>query len=102
MTSNFRQSHGHNSLVHQPAVDNSSSKPRPVKEIRFGRIVAAIWENPTEQGGIRHNVTVCRIYKSGEQWRESQSFARDDLPLVAKVLDRCHTWIYEHTTRSRE
>jgi hypothetical protein len=71
-------------------------KSRPIHEIRFGRIVAAIWENRTEQGSVRHNVTVCRIYKNNDQWKETQSFGREDLPVVAKVLDRCHTWIFEH------
>ena len=70
---------------------------RPVHEIRFGRIRAAIWANSTE-AGVRHNVTISRIYKddkSGE-WRDSNSFGRDDMPLVAKVCDLAHTWIYEN------
>jgi len=32
-------------------------------------------------------------------WKESQMFGRDDLPLVAKVADLSHTWIYEHSQR---
>lgn len=70
-------------------------KPRPVHEVRLGRIKAAIWENET-QNGARHNVTVTRIYKDGDQWKDSNSFGRDDLPLVRKVLDQAHTWIFEH------
>ena len=65
---------------------------RPVHEIRLGRVRAAIWENET-QHGIRHNVTVSRLYKDGANWKDSNSFGRDDLPLVGKVLDRCHRWI---------
>lgn len=72
----------------------SEPKTRPVQEIRLGRIRAAIWENET-QNGTRHNVTVTRLYKDGDEWRDSSSFGRDDIPLVAKVLDRCHLWIYE-------
>jgi len=70
-------------------------KVRPVHEVRLGRIKAAIWENDT-QNGARHNVTVSRIYKDGEQWKDSNSFGRDDLPLVAKVVDQAHSWIFEH------
>jgi hypothetical protein len=40
-------------------------------------------------------VTVSRLYKDGDQWKQSASFGREDLPLVAKVVDRAHTWIYE-------
>ena len=70
---------------------------RPVHEVRLGRVRAAIWSNATETGA-RYNVTVCRLYKddkSGE-WRDSQSFGRDDLPLLAKVCDLAMLWIYEH------
>ena len=72
----------------------SSEKVRPVHEVRLGRIKAAIWENET-QTGLRHNVTVQRIYKDGHDWKTSDSFGRDDLPLVGKVVDMAHTWIFE-------
>ena len=70
------------------------AKNRPVHEIRFGRIRAAIWQNETETG-TRHNVTITRLYKEGDEWKDSASFGRDDLPLVAKVCDQAHTWIFE-------
>ena len=73
----------------------STQKVRPVHEVRLGRIKAAIWANQTESG-VRHNVTVMRIYKDGDTWKTSESFGREDLPLVAKVADMAHTWIYEH------
>ncbi|APZ96416.1 hypothetical protein [Fuerstiella marisgermanici] len=65
---------------------NTNGKARPVNEIRMGRIRAAIWENET-QNGTRHNVTLSRIYKDGDVWKDSTSFGRDDLPLVMKVSD---------------
>lgn len=73
---------------------SANSKARPVHEIRVGRIKAAIWENET-QNGTRHNVTLSRIYKDGDEWKDSSSFGRDDLPLVAKVVDRVHDWIFD-------
>jgi len=74
----------------------SATKARPVHEVRLGRIRAAIWENET-QNGTRHNVTVSRLYKDGDDWKDSASFGRDDLPLVAKVCDQAHSWIFEHS-----
>jgi hypothetical protein len=68
---------------------------KPVHQVRFGRIRAAIWQNNTDNGP-RHNVTVSRLYRDGDRWRDSTSFGRDDLPLVAKVCDRAQEWIYEH------
>lgn len=76
-------------------ISMTQDKARPVHEIRLGRIRAAVWENAT-QNGTRHNVTVSRLYKDGDKWKDSSSFGREDLPLVMKVLDIAHTWIYEH------
>jgi hypothetical protein len=70
------------------------AKTKPVHEVRLGRIRGAIWANDTENG-VRHNVTFSRLYKDGEKWKDSTSFGRDDLPLVMKVADLAHTWIYE-------
>lgn len=65
---------------------------RPIDEVRIGRIKAAIWANPTENG-VRHNVTFSRLYKEGDEWRDTDSFGRDDLLLLVKVADRAHTRI---------
>jgi len=73
---------------------STNEKTKPVHEIRLGAIKAAIWANDT-QAGIRHNVTLTRLYKDGEEWRSSDSFGRDDLPVVAKVADMAHTWIHQ-------
>ena len=69
-------------------------KQKPVHEIRLGRIKAAIWENKTQNGNM-HSVTITRLYKDDEGWKDSTSFGRDDLPLVAKVADLVHTWIFQ-------
>jgi hypothetical protein len=76
----------------------SKNKQKPVHEIRLGRIKAAIWENETQNGSL-YNVTLSRLYKDGDDWKDSTSFGRDDLPLVVKVADLCHTWIF---TRKRD
>ena len=72
------------------------SKQKPVHEIRLGRVKATIWQNPTDNG-TRYNVAVCRLYKDGENWKQTSSFGRDDLPLVAKVSDLAHSWIYQQS-----
>jgi hypothetical protein len=74
--------------------EKAKEKVKPVHEIRLGRIKAAIWENDT-QNGTMYNVTLCRLYHDGTQWKDSASFGRDDLPLVAKVADRVHSWIFD-------
>ena len=67
------------------------------------------WEylgQPVQSGQVVYNVTIDRLWKDDDQaneggevikrgeWHQSQSFGRDDLLIVAKVADLCHTWIY--------
>ena len=60
----------------------------------MGRIKAAIWQNETDNG-IRYNATFGRLYKDGESWKQTESFGRDDLPVLAKVADQAHTFIFQ-------
>ncbi len=77
----------------------SDGKHKPVHEVRLGRVKAAIWANDTDNG-TRHNVSITRLYKDGDEWKTSTSFGRDELPLVAKVADLVHTWIFQHGQES--
>ena len=72
------------------------AKQQPVHEVRIGAVKATIWENETT-AGVRHNVTLVKLYKDAEEWKQTESFGRDDLLLVAKVVDQAHSWIYEMT-----
>ncbi|MDX1926243.1 MAG: hypothetical protein SFV81_06990 [Pirellulaceae bacterium] len=65
----------------------------PVHSIRMGLIKATIWKSDTK-AGLRHQVTVCRLFRNGDLWQESTRFGRDDLPLLAKVIELAHEWIY--------
>lgn len=75
----------------------STSKSAPAYEIRYGRIVGRAWKNLRSEPspGCWYSVQIQRIYKEDDQWRTSDSFSRDDLPLVAKVADRLHSWIFD-------
>ncbi len=73
---------------------SNDAKQKPVHEIRMGRIKAAIWANETDNG-TRHNVVITRLYKDGDEWKTSTSFGREELPLVAKIADMAHTWIWQ-------
>ncbi len=72
----------------------AQQKQKPVHEIRLGRIRAAIWANETENRQVWFNVTVSRLYKDGDQWKDTSTYRRDDLPIVAKVVDMAYAWIW--------
>jgi len=70
------------------------SNPKPTAQLRYGNISAAIWRNETEKDSF-YNVTFQRTYKEAEELKNTQSFGRDDLLLVAKLADLAHTKIFE-------
>ena len=73
--------------------NKTMSKP-PATVIRFGLIKACVWKNRTNSGD-RYTITIVRLYKNGDVWKESTRFGRDDLLLVAKACDQAHSWIYQ-------
>ena len=73
------------------------TKEKPAHQIRLGSIKAAIWKNDTENG-VRYNTTFSRLYKDGDEWKQTESFGRDDLLLLGKVIDLAHSWIFEQAS----
>lgn len=71
-----------------------AQKQKPVHEIRLGRIRVAIWANQSNGEGVWFNSTIVRLYKDGEQWKETNAYGRDDLPIVAKAADMAYYWIW--------
>jgi hypothetical protein len=71
---------------------------RPIHEIRRGLIKVYIWRKRTRDG-LRHTVSVTRLFRNGDLWKESTRFGRDDIPLMRAVLDEAHTWLYQNSER---
>ena len=65
---------------------------KPAKEIRRGLIKVRIWQRKSKNG-VRYSLTVVRLFRNGDQWKESTRLGRDDIPLVRLVLDEAHTWV---------
>src|SRR5262249_5889039 len=85
----------------RPAVADTPRK-KPVHELRLGLIKAAIWENTVGDNLLRYSVTFARIYKTENEWKDSNAFGRDDLLVLAKVADQAHSWICSAATADRE
>jgi len=67
----------------------------PIKTFRLGRIKAAVWGNEVDQQTF-YNVTFARTYRDeAKAYHDTDSFGRDDLPLVAKLADQAHTFIFD-------
>jgi len=65
---------------------------RPAHTVRYGSLKGTIWKNDTKNGPM-YNVVLIRSYKDGDEWKDSNGFGFDDLLLLAKIADECHTWI---------
>ncbi len=80
------------------------SGQRPKKQFRLGLVVASVFDQQTDSGTV-YNVSISKLYKqdpSQPDWSRSTSFYRDDLPLVVKVADMSHTWIYQQQQAERQ
>ena len=91
-----------NAQTATPASNASTGgKQLPVQTYRLGRIKAAVWENEADKKKF-FNVTFARVYTGEDkQPHDTDSFGRDDLPLVAKLADRAHTFIFERLAELR-
>ena len=78
-----------------------SKTNQPAREIRIGGVKAVIWLNQT-QNGDRHNVQFQRLYRDDGTWKQTDSFGRDDLLVLAKVADLAHTWICQQSQQRSE
>jgi len=68
---------------------------KPVHEYRLGRIAGAVWFNEDGNGRGWHSTQISKLYKDGDEWKRTTIYDRDDLPLVAKVANALHTWIFQ-------
>jgi len=85
-----------------PAKSAQNETQAPVQTFRLGRIKAAVWENEADQKKY-YNVTIARTYwdEKLKKFFDTQSFGRDDLPLLAKVVDQAHTYIFAKLAESK-
>lgn len=67
---------------------SESEKNQPVKEVKIGSIKCAIWRNETKNGPMFATSPLSRVFKKGEDWANSGSLRRDDLPIAIVVLTR--------------
>ena len=77
----------------------------PLRVLRIGRVKATIWENTAEDRAF-YNVKFTRTYVDDQkQFKDSDSFGRDELLLLAKLADLAHTFVCDQAlanTRPQE
>ena len=66
----------------------------PVKTFRAGATSVSIFQREHD-GETYYNATPSRAYTrdDGKTWEYSDSFGRDELPVVGRLLDMAFAWI---------
>ena len=73
---------------------------KPVFKYRVGACSATVWPNTikTEKGEYESfNVVLDRSYKTGDEWKNTNSFNAQDLPKIKLCIDKA----YEYVTQKK-
>ncbi|QDT45172.1 hypothetical protein Pan241w_52910 [Gimesia alba] len=82
--------------------DKTDSK-KPVQSFRLRGITASVFENQSEDGKTTfYKVTLQRSYKQGEEWKSTNSFGRDDLPIVSLLTKQAWEFILNTETNGQK
>ena len=66
-----------------------------------GGVRVSIWENESKYNGSWYRIAITRGYRDGDEYKDTTSFRRDDLPIVAKVIDMAYAWIWGNDLPAR-
>lgn len=72
---------------------------KPIVELRRGMIKVRVWRRKSRRGG--YSSSVVRLFRNGDQWKESSRLGRDDLPVVRLLLDEAYEWMLTHEERTK-
>jgi hypothetical protein len=73
----------------------TTTRQAPVHKIRHRSIEAAIWENEGKSGPF-HAVTFQRLYKTGGEWKSSDTYSQADLLYLQQVAEAAYHWIQDN------
>ena len=71
---------------------------KPVKTFRLRGVSASVFANTAKSDGREvtfHKVSLQRTYKDGDEWKNTTSFGRDDLPVAKLLLEQAWQFILE-------
>jgi len=76
----------------------------PIHKVRFGNITLSIWENESKKDDKTFlSVTLQKSYLDGEEWKNTNNYAIQDLSKIACAIQEALRWIYlEHYPSKKE
>ena len=67
----------------------------PKFKLRDGLLSVTVWENRTEENKVFYSTDIKRSYQQGEDWKETTSLNKSDLPKAAALLNLAYQKIIE-------
>lgn len=85
------------------AKQQQSADNKPVKSFRVGVLQCSIWKRETDDDRTFYNTTVSRSFKrkDSEEWEYTDNFSRDDLPVIAQLLNWAFAWIVRQESEDK-
>lgn len=77
------------------ATQSPTESNKPVQVFRLKSVKVAVFENRSTDGAPFFKTSLQRIYRDGEEWKTTQSFSREDLPVARLLLQRAWEFILE-------
>lgn len=73
---------------------SEETKVKPVKQFRCGAVGVSVFKRE-HNGDVFYNATPSRAYTKddGKTWNYSDSFSRDELPVVAALMNQAFSFI---------
>ncbi len=68
-------------------------------EIKRGLIKVRIVAKGRRGESTSYVVSIFRLYRDGEVWRESKRFGSTDIPVIRQALDAAYSWILNGSQR---
>jgi hypothetical protein len=71
---------------------------KPVQTFRLRGVSVSVFENNAkmkDRDVTFHKVAIQRSYRDGDEWKNTTSFGRDDLPVLGLLLKQAWQWVLE-------
>ena len=79
---------------------DTATPTKPVKSLRHRGVTASVFLNKSDDGKTSfHKVSLQRSYKQGDEWKTTNSFGRDDLPIVSHLMQQAWEFILEEESK---
>jgi len=64
----------------------------PEAKFSVGAVHVAVWKNESKEGNQFSTVSLNRVYKQGDEWKQANSLKESDIPKAILALQKA----YEH------